>query len=123
MAVNDSILWIYLARRDKTGIKMVSKFMGKNIMPSRIESIEELHLPPSYTDHIKSLIYENRMLYEPWIESANDYSTLAQNLKLRGYTNVPVSSKLLYGLTKNGYPPEISVKNIPEKKTMLRKSS
>jgi hypothetical protein len=123
MAVNDSILWIYLARRDKTGIKMTSKFRGKKIMPSRIESIEDLHLPPSYADYIKTLIYENRMLYEPWIESANDYATLVQNLKLRGYTNVPVSGKLLYGLNTNGYPPEISVRNIPEKKTMTRKSS
>lgn len=123
MAVNDSILWIYLARRDKTGIKMTSKFRGKKIIPSRIESIEDLHLPPSYADYIKTLIYENRMLYEPWIESANDYATLVQNLKLRGYTNVPVSGKLLYGLNTNGYPPEISVRNIPEKKTMTRKSS
>ena len=123
MAVNDSILWIYLARRDKTGIKMTSKFRGKKIMPSRIERIEDLHLPPSYADYIKTLIYEHRMLYEPWIESANDYATLVQNLKLRGYTNVPVSGKLLYGLNTNGYPPEISVRNIPEKKTMTRKSS
>jgi len=123
MAVNDSILWIYLARRDKTGIKMTSKFRGKKIMPSRIESIEDLHLPASYADYIKTLIYENRMLYEPWIESANDYATLVQNLKLRGYTNIPVSSKLLYGLNMNGYPPEISVRNIPAKKTMTRKSS
>jgi hypothetical protein len=102
---------------------MTSKFRGKKIMPSRIESIEDLHLPPSYADYIKTLIYENRMLYEPWIESANDYATLVQNLKLRGYTNVPVSGKLLYGLNTNGYPPEISVRNIPEKKTMTRKSS
>lgn len=123
MAVNDSILWIYLARRDKTGVKMTSKFRGKKIMPSRIENLEELRLPPDYADHIKKLIYENRMLYEPWIESANDYGTLVQNLKLRGYTNVPVSSKLLYGFTTSGYLPEISVGNIPLKKTMARKIS
>jgi hypothetical protein len=123
MAVNDSILWIYLARRDKTGIKMTSKFRGKKIIPSRIERIEDFRLPSEYEDRIKSLIYENRMLYEPWIESADDYATLVQNLKLRGYTNVPISGKLLYSLNMNGYPPEISVGNIPVKNTMIRKSS
>ena len=73
MAVNDAIIWIYLAKRDKTGIQLLTQLKGKKIIASRLENVEQLRLPTDYTEYIKKSIYDNRMLYEPWIESASNF--------------------------------------------------
>lgn len=123
MAVNDAIIWIYMARRDKTGIKILSQFKGKKIMPTRIMSLPELKLPTDYEDVLSKIIYENRMMYEPWIESASDYASLRSQLKARGYTNIPLTNLQEYGNTSPTTAPEIYTKNIPQIRTMVRKTS
>lgn len=123
MAVNDAIIWIYLARRDKTGVRILSQFRGKKILPSRIQNLPDLRLPVQYEEYIAKSIYDNRMMYEPWIESASDYGSLRSQLKLRGYSNIPLTNLQEYGNTSPTTAPEISIKNIPQMKTMVRKQS
>lgn len=115
------MVWIYLGRRDKTGIKLVSQFNGKKILATRIANLSEINMPTDYYDAIQSLIYENRLLYEPWIESADDFTMLRQNLKLRGYTNIPVANIKLYGSMSSLTAPEIGTSTMPQAVTMIRK--
>ena len=112
MAVNDSIIWIYIARRDKAGVKLLTQLRGKKILASHLESVDDLRLPLDYKDFIKKSIYENRLLFEPWIESANDYLALRSQLKLRGYSNIPLSNIQEYGSITSAISPEIYTKNI-----------
>jgi hypothetical protein len=123
MATNDALLWIYLGRRDKSGIKILSQFRGKKIMATRIGDINNLQLPVDYTDVISKAIYENRFLYEPWIESALTFIDLRNQLESRGYYNIPVSNVPLYGTSSINSAPEISMKNLQQTKTMIRKIS
>ena len=123
MAVNDSIIWIYIARRDKAGVKLLTQLRGKKILASHLESVDDLRLPLDYKDFIKKSIYENRLLFEPWIESANDYLALRSQLKLRGYSNIPLSNIQEYGSITSAISPEIYTKNINQIKVMVRKSS
>ena len=58
MAVNDSIIWIYIARRDKAGVKLLTQLRGKKILASHLESVDDLRLPLDYKDFIKKSIYE-----------------------------------------------------------------
>lgn len=122
MAAN-YIVWIYLGRRDKTGIKLVSQFNGKKILATRIKNLADINMPIDYHDAIQSIIYDNRFLYEPWIESAEDFTTLRNNLKLRGYTNVPLTNVNLYGAMSSLTAPEINTTTIPQAVTMIRKIS
>lgn len=118
---NDYMVWIYLGKRDKDGIKLVSQFKGKKILSTRIKNLSEINMPADYYDVIQSVIYENRFLYEPWIESADDFASLRQTLKLRGYTNIPVANVQLYGNMSSLSAPEINTTNIPQAVTMIRK--
>lgn len=122
MAANYTV-WIYLGRRDKTGIKLVSQFNGKKILATRILNLNEINMPADYYDTIQSIIYDNRFLYEPWIESADDFKTLRENLKLRGYTNIPVANIQMYGSMSSLSAPEINTTTIPQAVTMIRKIS
>lgn len=123
MAVNDAIIWIYLARRDKTGIRILSQFRGKKIMPTRVLNLPDLKLPTDYQEVLSKTIYDNRMMYEPWIESAADYASLRAKLKARGYTNIPLTNLQEYGNASPTNAPDISTKNIPQIRTMVRKLS
>lgn len=123
MAVNDAIIWIYLARRDKTGIRILSQFKGKKIMPTRVLNLPDLKLPTDYQDVLSKIIYDNRMMYEPWMESASNYASLRDQLKSRGYTNIPLTNLQEYGNTSRTTAPEIYTKNIPQIRTMVRKLS
>jgi len=58
-----SDLYLYLARRDKSGIRILD-------------------------GQITQIIYDARMLWEPWVESANTFEELRASLKIRGYTNI-----------------------------------
>lgn len=120
MASNYTV-WIYLGKRDKDGIKLVSQFKGKKILATRIKNLSEINMPADYYDVIQGIIYENRFLYEPWIESADDFASLRQTLKLRGYTNIPVANVQLYGSMSSISAPEINTNNIPQAATMIRK--
>lgn len=123
MAVNDATIWIYLGKRDKSGILILTQLRGKKILASRLTNVDDLKLPADYKDFLKNTIYENRMSYEPWIESATNYSSLREQLKARGYSNIPVSNLVQYGSRTVTLAPEVYTKNINQIKVMVRKSS
>ena len=123
MAVNDATIWIYLGKRDKSGILILTQLRGKKILVSRLTNVDDLKLPADYKDFLKNTIYENRMNYEPWIESATNYSSLREQLKARGYSNIPVSNLVQYGSRTVTLAPEVYTKNINQIKVMVRKSS
>ena len=84
-------LYLYLARRDRKGMKLLCVLPGlSNFPPSRIKDISKLGLSPDGISKITSIIYRNRMFWEPWIEGANDYNALKQSIRSRGYSNVSV---------------------------------
>ena len=115
-------LYLYLGRRDKGGVRILSKFQGRSQMAVRIEDLGPLHLPDGWEGQLEQMIFDSRMLWEPWIESADSFDNLRSSLKIRGYTNIPVSSQPEF-LSSATQMSTINVSHLPRKITMLRKRS
>jgi hypothetical protein len=60
------------------------------------------------------------MLYEPWLESANDYNELRDRLKNRGFKDLPMGPNPLLNMT-NQKVPKADTSSCEIKRTMLRK--
>lgn len=78
-------------------------------------------LPQLWERQIIQIVHENRMLYELQIETANDYEQLKQNLKDRGFTDIPMGANFL--LRMDGYvkAPIVDTKTIQSKSIMTPK--
>jgi len=107
--------YLYLAKRDKKGIKLLATFPG-NTNPIKVEDIGKLKLPENVKTEILNSINQNRMLYETWMESAENYQKLKENLTRRGFSNL--SS---YVPPEHFVPGKVEHK-IKTVKSMLRKS-
>jgi len=115
-------VFIYLARRDKKGIKTLFNFPYKTkIYPTKVSNIENFQ----FNNEIKNSLYvevdRNKSLYELYIESANSFNELKKSLKQRGYKNLPlqqINMKLL-DVNQNINENFVVTKNT----TMLRKKS
>lgn len=120
-------LYLYLARRDRKGIMLLSTFPApKDVRPTRVADINSLNLPPKLTKEITETVHENRMLYEPWIESANSFGDLKNSLKKRGYRNLPLNQSPMHmpGLTPTGEEPTgANTEQLNQRKSMLRRGS
>lgn len=110
-------LWIYLARRDKKGIKLVVTLQARAVLPSRLPNPADLRLPYGISQKIEKIVKENKMLWELWMESADNFSDLRESLKKRGYTELPVVNQPLIIPTASI---EINSGLLPQNKTMLR---
>lgn len=113
-------LYIYLARRDKRGIKVISGFNFKGkAYATRVEDISRLGLSPQVAGLVSKEAYENRMDYELFIESAESFDDLKISLQNRGYSNLPLQQF-------TGYigPTNINTNALVTKKsTMIRRNS
>lgn len=112
-------LYLYLAKRDKSGIRILVKLKSRPQLPTRLNDVSILHLPEGWESEIKQTIYESRMLWEPWIESSESFDEFKTSLKKRGFSNLPSISN-----------PEVLLESIlinssflPKKNTMLRKKT
>lgn len=116
-------LFIYLARRDKTGIRIIARVIGRELSSVRLteESLLSLQLPSSWYTEISQIVYNDRMQWEPWIESISDFATWRTSLKKRGYSNIPVSSQPEFTQSKVESI-QVNVAYLPIKKKMLRKN-
>ena len=116
-------IYMYLARRDKKGIKVLTVFEGKQITASRVSSIKNLGIPDDLLNSIEDIIFNNRMYWETWIECAENYQELRTNLKLRGYTNIPINNSP--AVTDIAYHnlPNIETSSFKLKKTMIKKAT
>lgn len=113
-------LWLYLARRDKTGIRVLSILRGRKYGPARIHDISTLQLPAFWQTELDQIIFDSRMLWETWLESADSYDDLREALKKRGYSNIPISSQPEIS-ANNIRMPEVNTSYLPQTKTMVRK--
>ena len=85
-------LFLYLARRDKTAIKLLSTFKAdKEYKPTPIKSLDQLSLPLALETRLNQEIETNKMLWEPMVESAENYKELKKALRKRGYKNLPIN--------------------------------
>lgn len=82
-------LWLYLGRRDKKGIKIISKFYSRDIDPILVNDLKIFNLPSSWYGKVKSYIDNNIIYWEPWIQTAVTYESLKDSLKKRGYSDLP----------------------------------
>jgi hypothetical protein len=86
-------IYIYLAKRDKKGIKLLANFPHKTktypikVKAERLESFQ-------FSFQIKNLLYseieKNKLNYELYLESASSFNELKKSLSKRGYTNLPI---------------------------------
>lgn len=126
-------LYIYLTRRDKQAVKVIT-ILGLNqaIPATRISNISSLGLSRELEAKISKIIYEDRMLWEPWMETSSSYIELKQVLEARGYRGVPANPSAVFKFSINDMAHNIKGSNvvrhstrmlsnrIPQRKTMLR---
>lgn len=115
-------VWIYLTKRDKNGVRFLSQFRGKEeIAVVRVKDLTLFNLPDQYTQKLSEIIYESRMLWEPWIESAESFDEIKEKIKKRGYKNLPISFSPEFGSNNITLVPEIYTANFEKNHTMLRR--
>ena len=114
-------LYLYLGRRDKKGVRILAKFQGTPQMATRIDNLAAL-IPPGLSGPLNQIIYDSRMMWEPWIESADSYSDLRDALKTRGYSNIPVNPQPEFSPAAT-QKPVVDTSSLPQRTTMLRKNS
>lgn len=82
-----------------------------------------LKLPQVWESQIQKIIHENRMLYEPWIESAKSYEELKQRLKDRSFINLPMGAVPMINMMYHDRIPKADTSSCDIQKTMLRKKA
>ena len=116
-------LYLYLARRDHTGVTVLSIFDApRPVEASRLENPAELGLPAEEALSLQRLFVENRMDWEPWIETADDYPQLKGRLEGRGYKNVPTACKPSHSSYSYTDPYTVE-KRFTRKPSMLRRAT
>jgi len=117
-------IYIYLARRDKRGIKILSCFKNsQSCFPTRISDLKQLNLSDKMFNSIEKEIKDNKMMYEPWIQSSSSFNEFRQSLIKRGYSNVPIQQSVAY-VAKEPEEKKINDKfTSNEKDSMLRRRS
>jgi hypothetical protein len=95
--------------------------MEKTISPSRVSNIADLKLPTSLDRDISNTVYNDRMHWEPWIQSAENYGILRESLKKRRFRNIPMVPDPLHPIGGFGKIREPKTANFPKRKVMLKK--
>jgi hypothetical protein len=115
-------VWIYLTKRDRSGVRFLSQFRSKEkISPTRLKEINELNLPISNAQKLSEIIYESRLEWEPWIESADSFDDIKKKIRNRGYKNLPISFLPEVGSNNISLVPEIYTLNLSKAKIMTRR--
>jgi hypothetical protein len=116
-------MYLYLGRRDRKGARVVMVLDGPETHPVRITNLKSINLPDAVFNSVEKIVYDNRMYWEPWVESAESYEVLRQNLHKRGYSDLYPSCKPLYDGSSLLCPPVADMAKHPSKKTMVAKRS
>ena len=119
-------LYLYLARTNSQGIKLLTVFYNKSSYPAtQLKDITILHLPQAFTDKLKQSIDANSQNYTTWLESATSFDGLKNQMVKRGYSNLYYSNPLHPFEYEPTYTPDaptlIQVKQVI--KTMVQKLS
>lgn len=81
----------------------------------------ELNLPLVWERKISQIIHENRMLYEPRMETAASFKELASRLQHRGFSQIPLGATPLLNLAAYAKAPVADTSSVKIKRTMVRK--
>jgi hypothetical protein len=115
-------LYLYLARRDKSAIRILTIFRSKKQSPNRLDSLAPLNLPNNLMLQLEKIIYTDRLLWEPWIETFENFDDFRKTLRKRGYLNIPISNRPEYP-SPLGSKSVINTSNLPQKKIMISKKN
>jgi len=119
-------IYIYLAKRNKKGIKLLVVLSDSNNYPAtKIADATKIGLSPELQSKISKQAHEDRMLWELWIESASDFADLKHKLTKRGHTELPMFASPLFNNYQSPIVEEIKKQNLinpaKEQKSMIRK--
>lgn len=118
MKKNFENLWLYLARRDKKGVQIIAKFLSRELDPIKLDNIKRLTLPESWEGKIFTYIEQNKIYWEPWIQTNSDFEDLKKSLRKRGYSDIPANGQPMIPVV-----PQIvvNVNNFPKQTKMIQK--
>ena len=94
---------------------------SESVITSKLTDLEDLNLPITWQRRISQIIHDNRMLYEPWVETANNFNELSSRLKGRGYSNVPMGAIPLLDFKAYSTAPVADTTSCKVTRTMIRK--
>jgi hypothetical protein len=120
MKKNLKTLWLYLAKRDKKGIQILANFLSRDLSPIRLDDIKRLTLPLSWESKILEYIQQNRIDWEPWVQTEEEFDDLKKNLKARGYSDIPSNGQPMISVTPQLV---VNINNFPKEKSMIKKAS
>ncbi len=100
-------VYLYLAKTNKSDIKILNVSFGNSCQPTIITDFSK------FPENIKNTIFENRIDWDVYLESANNYEELKNKLRSRGYKNVPA-----YNAVTQNQKIKYDIKPV---KTMLKK--
>lgn len=83
--------------------------------------MEDLKLPIAWQRQISQIIHDNRMLYEPMLETATDFNELRDTLRHRGYSNIPMGATPLLDFKAYAKAPMAETSSVKVRRTMIRK--
>lgn len=119
MANKKTDVYIYLAKRDKGAVRILLICSGLPIIATRLDNTDILSLSPELLGELKQKIYDNRIYWEPWIQSADTFTDFRAALKVRSYNNIPLSSQPeIYNVATQS---TVNTKLLPQKTIMIRK--
>lgn len=92
-----SKLYIYLANRNKDGIKVLNtSSCEKQYNSIKINDISKVGLDSSLEEKISNYYNKYKMNWDLIIESADSFKELKNSLKKRGYYSLPLFSSSLF---------------------------
>lgn len=130
----DKKLFLYMAKRDKKGTRVLTVFDCEDyttVPATRIQDLSTLNLPKHLESEIQKTLYQNRLLWEPWAETAENYTALKTSLQSRGYVNLsiyanalhPIRCEILAGVQESGPVPSTRGLIGSTPTTMVRKTT
>src|SRR5687768_7574105 len=90
---SQEMIFLYLGRRDKNGVRILSRLGKGKCLPTRLNDASNLPIDIGIRTDINNQVNISKIKWELWIESAVSYTDLVKKLKIRGYSNIPVSDK------------------------------
>ena len=94
---------------------------GQSAVTSKLTNTSDLNIPQVWERKIQQIIHDNRMLYEPWIESASSFNEIRDRLKGRGYTDLPMGASPLLKMESYSKAPNADTSSCNISRTMIRK--
>lgn len=83
------MVFIYLARRDRRGVRVLAELAG-TWPAGRITDLSALPVPDDLRAALVEAVERKKMQWEPWVETAGSVWELYESLRRRGYQNIPV---------------------------------